>query len=468
VIDTLQRHAFDRRRTVPIVASIVLTTLIGVGVGWGGWLIAAAVGAALVVAVLAGSGPFVILIVLLCTGPFLQGRFLDLTPGLPSIDIGRVLLPLAGVTLFVDWLARKKTPLRIELEDYLLLMFVGWGAALVLVQREGDLRFQLYDFSQYTLPLIGYAVVKSTVRTRKSLSVLMFAPVLLLLAVSSFAPIEALTGTSVYGVASERMGGVIRVQSTFGAAWEFGTVAGMLLALSVHSLSNGVSGTLRVLASLAVLLGSIAIILTFMRASWLALFAVMMITLWQIRRLRVPAVLAALPFLVLAVLLLPILAQSEVWSDRIAQDVTVLGREDLSQQQLALFARNPIVGSGLGNLTQTKYNLGIYFAAMSHNSYLSHLLSFGVIGLTYFAAVAVILAKSFGIYRRLPQSQFVGKELVAALWGAAAVYLIESASIEIIIFPFPCFLFWVIMGLLTVVGNHDFASPASTKHTVTS
>jgi hypothetical protein len=68
--------------------------------------------------------------------------------------------------------------------------------------------------------------------------------------------------------------------------------------------------------------------------------------------------------------------------------------------------------------------------------------------LIYFLALGIALWRSLKFYRRLPSGEFLGKELIVALWAAAGVFLIESLTFETRLFTSLNIMFWFILGLL--------------------
>ena len=429
--------------------------LAAVGAGWivatDGWVVGLVILASLVLVALAFVGPEGMLVLLVCAGPFMVGRMVDLGPGTPDISLERVLLLWAACVLVVQWLTRRRSLPVLGVEDGLLLAFLAWGLVSIFLWKPGNVAQQLLDFGTYLLPLVAYLVVKSTANRERALFALIVPAVPLLLIISLVVPGEWISGMSILGVDSQPVAGTVRSQSFFRSPWEFGTVAGMLMGLCLFSLGTYVARPLRRLTALAIGVGAVAISLSFMRAAWLGMLTVVGILAWQNRKLRGLVFLGLLVLVLLGVAYSAVLVQSHLWTDRIAHTGNVIGRMLLLQQQWSLFLRNPVFGIGLGGLASTTFEFSRDFATISHNMYMSHLIDFGLLGLTYLAAIFMILAKSVDTYRRLPRGKPVGKELVAALWAAVAVFLIAAATLETRLFMYVNVLLWVALGLLAAV-----------------
>ncbi len=438
-----------------LILRVAIVAVAAAGAGWavasGGWVLGLAILAALGLIALAFFGPFAILMVVFCIGPFVSGWVIDLGPGIPDLSVERVLLVFAVGVLGVNFLTgRQKIP-SLGLEDVCLIAFVIWGFMSILIRQGHNLPSQLFDLGSYLLPLFAYAVARSTIVSKRQITVLMVAAVLLLLILCVVVPAEFLTGTSIVGARSEVVASAVRAQSFLRSAWEFGTVAGMLMGLSLYSLGSYMPKPVRILATLAILFGIAAIGLSFMRGAWLGALAVIAILLLQRRGLRVLGVLVLIFSVVLGILYFPTIVESDLWIGRVAETRNLLGRVLLLRQQWSLFLQNPLLGSGLGVVTSTTFEFSPVSIAISHNMYLGHLVTFGLPGCTYFAAIVLILVKSIDTFRRLSRERSIGKELIAAMWAAAAAFFISAATLETSLFIYINILFWIVLGALAAV-----------------
>ena len=235
--------------------------------------------------------------------------------------------------------------------------------------------------------------------------------VLILLAIPT--PLEEITRINLLGNASEMMSGVIRVQSFARSAWEFGTIAVILLAFSWHGLIFPYGAWRRLLSIIAVLIGSLGVLLTFMRATWLAAAIITFLFLLSVPRLRKYVVVLIMLVVIIAWVFGPQIVQSEVWNTRVLDTANILGRQSLLQQQFTLLLKSPFFGQGLMPVFQ-EFNTSTA-SFVSHNTFTSILVDFGLMGPLYFLAIGVILIKGIRNYKHLNSNTIIGKGLWLAL-----------------------------------------------------
>jgi len=447
----------DASNAQPVLGLAIVAGTAAVAAGWavarGGPAVAAIFLAVGALAAIASRGPFAMLLLWMAVSPFTQGRFVNLGRNVPDLSVDRVLLILAVLLVFIQWAGRTRTLRRMPRETFLLVAFLAWALVSVLFWRPSQLIVQLgILFQQFFLPICAYYLVVQVVRSERQVRELLTVSLSALIVLSLPTPLEEVTGVTVLGRAAKSVAGVVRVQSFTRAAWELGPVAGILLALSTHCLSRHDEPMRKRVGIIAVLLGSVAIFLTFLRASWLSAIAVFLITGVFNQRLRRWLCLV----LVVAGLAVwaswPVIVRTEVWSGRVADPTNVVARQAILRQQLEMFLRQPVLGQGVVAEARYYHTIG-EASSISHNMYMSVLLDFGLLGLLYFAAIAVILWRSVRLYRWLPHGAFVGRELVVALWAAVAAFAINAATIETRLFASMNTLFWLTLALLTVVGE---------------
>ncbi len=447
-------HLSPRTSQMAVALVLVVALLAGLGIAWGGWLVAVVLVVVLALGILVKQGPYVILLAWIALSPFTQGRVVYLGADVPDLSVDRVLLLLAALVVLSQVLAKVKTLRHPDAADVCLLVFLGWGIVSVLVWRPIQPIVQLgVLFQQYFLPAIMYWIVVQLVDSEVRFRQLLFMAMLTLIILSLPTPLEELMGVNLLGEPSELVAGVIRVRSFTRSAWELGTVAGILLALATHALSlKGEPGRAR-LGTAAVALGSIAIALTFMRASWLAMLAVFVLTGIVNPRFRRWTYVSVGVATLLVMFNWTTIMQTNVWLSRVSETNNVIGRVVILQQQWQLFTQSPLLGYGL---QETRFYSSTAIGggeSISHNMYMSTLLDFGLSGVFYFLAIAARVIKGVSAYHRLSPGVFMGRELVMALLAAVAVFLIEAATLETRVFASVNTLFWMTLGLLKVVED---------------
>lgn len=125
------------------------------------------------------------------------------------------------------------------------------------------------------------------------------------------------------------------------------------------------------------------------------------------------------------------------------------GRVTLFKQGLKIFRINPIIGIGRANLVRygEKYISGGLIFSDLHNSYLTILVSYGLLGFSFFACFSVLVA--FDMCKRLfeyPKREQAGvfSKLFSILVAYCAYSLLEKAILSEI--TFMVVFFWLILG----------------------
>ena len=446
------------RLALPVLLAVLVAASLGWIAGMGIWILLPAVLVACVLAALVSRGPYALLLVWLASSTFVRTLVVDPGPGIPNLSVDRLLLLIAALLVCAQFVFTGRPLRHIGLESLCLVVFLGWAAVSVLVWRPIVLTTQFAVLlHEFILPFVTFWVVLQVVTSAKQIGRLLLVSTVVLILLSPPAAIEEITGVSILGETSQRAAGVVRVQSFTGASWELGAVAGMLLALSAHSLSIACGPRRWWLALGAVVLGTVAISLSFMRASWLALSMALLImgTLNpRLRRFVFPALAVGV---LIAIASWDRITSTEVWAIRVMDTRNVLSRYVVLRQQAQAFTQSPLLGHGLPLERDLWQAMGGSYI-ISHNTFASSLVDFGLFGLLPFAAMGVILVRSVRAFPRLPSGTLAGKELVVALWAVAVVYLIHAFSLEIRPFTSITMLFWFSMGLLRIVTEGSGSS----------
>lgn len=124
------------------------------------------------------------------------------------------------------------------------------------------------------------------------------------------------------------------------------------------------------------------------------------------------------------------------------------GRFDSLGKALQLFARNPVIGIGKGNIVEygERYlDEGFQFEDL-HNGYLTVLVSFGSIGFVLLMAFLLVLARR--MYSTLNKNLHKGKKqllLLFAMLGAYCVYSLFDITLLLDV-NFMVVVFWLLLG----------------------
>jgi len=337
------------------------------------------------------------------------------------------------------------------LQDVLIIAFTAWiVVSIPLYASPIDPPELLRILLQwYLLPFLAYFVTRNVVTSEAVLRRVLQVCLVIWVILALPTPVETLTGYTILGVPSEQVAGVYRVQSFLGSAWEFGTYGNMLLFLAFHSFLGGVGLWERRLGVLSLVVGLPAILLSFMRGSWLALAGGLLVVavLSPNRQWRRIIVLAVAVFGLLVLVNWSRLIQSDVWISRITESENIIARQITMQQLLDMFRIRPLLGWGIQNIMLVTQR----GEAVSHIAFLSTLVFFGLWGFVYLGSILVTLWQSISSYRRLPREQFVGKELTAILLGAATSFLVETITWDTNRVTSVNLLFWVVLGMIASI-----------------
>jgi O-antigen ligase len=270
--------------------------------------------------------------------------------------------------------------------------------------------------------------------------------------------LEGFTGWNLWSVAppSDKFE---RSVATLASPASLGTFIGMGLMFALALLVWRGPMRLRKLALGAIFVGAPGILFTYTRAPIIATVIVATLILAS----RLSTRLLAVALLVLAVLSISVfwgqLTSSTVYRERVSAENTVLVRRELQEWSLRLAAERPIAGWGYDSFDRVKNEAELsssiprraVIESTSHNTFLTILVEYGVLGLTLFVAPWLIVG--WGALKRAvrhPDSRWF---LVGCL-GALTVYAGAANSIDFRFFSFIPALSWLVLGLLR---RHEFA-----------
>jgi O-antigen ligase len=238
---------------------------------------------------------------------------------------------------------------------------------------------------------------------------------------------------------------------------------GMVLALGfgIAALLARWPGTVwwrRVLASAVAVACGFGLYLTHTRAAWLGGLAVLVIGAALANRAR-RIFLAALAVVVTVVALNWSQFSS---SDRAAGGVASVQEVDdrLNALQTALWAvgEKPLTGWGLGRFSAVnthhhqQWALDVPwergYGIVSHQNELGILAELGVIGLTAWLAVLILIARRlWNGYRRLPSDDVCGKSLAVIAIMAMAILVCSALTVDLRFFDFPLAAVFLLFGM---------------------
>ena len=315
-----------------------------------------------------------------------------------GLSISATTLALVGLyaAWFFDALADRNARPRPRLHVNVPLTLYLAIATLSLLFAE-DVTLSLFEVFLFAQLYLVYLYVANTVRTRQD--VLFVVWMLLIGAILESVVIIGLKFTSmettVIGpahiyVESDPTGGWTRIGGTMGPNVA-GAYLSVVLAFAASVLFTNIGRTYKRLAIAVLVLGQIAIILTFSRGAWMALtvaISVLCAVAWRRRGLSLKA-----PIAILLIVLLLCLPFSDVISARLFGNDNGAAESRIPLMKLALriIADNPILGVGSNNFSvaMNRYLTGEFrspnaFLFIVHNKYLLIWAETGIVGLLAF------------------------------------------------------------------------------------
>lgn len=402
--------------------------------------------------------PFLLFGIWFILSPITQGQVINLGAGIPDITIDRALFIFILLGASQKIVRRGYKP-SFRSEDISLSIFLAWSIISIIYWRPINLTGQfLALFNQFLLPIGFYWAIQQIIVSEKQIGMVLKLAVIILIMLAIPAIFEEFTGISVLGNASEKVAGVFRVRSFSRSAWEFGTTIGIFFIISIYELIKPSSSLFRKLSLIALPVGGLGIVLSFMRGTWLAVGASIGLIVITIPKLRKRLVLIPIGIGLVLLIWGPLIVQSEVWKVRISNEGNLVGRVSLLQQQYHLWQQEPIFGNGI-NPSFTSYDTKIVFSIwgsypislISHNTFMSTLLDFGLFGLPYFIAIGMIFVKGIRSYRALPSGTLIGKESWLIFCCASMVYFIQAFTYETRLFTNMIALAWICLALTKVI-----------------
>lgn len=454
-------------------------------VGWpiGLGLVVGGAGLALVVAFLAAADLWHLSIVLLLVGPafYLFNRY-----PLAAVIVWLIIDPFlmaseGGAARQIYWLVHRALPLGAVL---LILVgrwigvreqrfpTLGWPEALMggyllftivsISYRSLDTTATfIYMYDHVLVPLSIYLLVRLLAPDEDDLRLLV--PVVgfflvaqaLVGAVSLVAP-DALPGGWVNR--EERTTGTLRHPNVYGVSLLF---AGLYVAHYGQVVAD--RPRLRRLATL-LLLGAVGMaVATLSRATWLAVFVVVVGLFFVYRHLARRIVLTGAAVVVVAVMVGGAFTSvGDTLSERLYSDTSAdsaLSRLPVVVASLRMIERRPLVGWGYENFDRYDQQFqssidGVFVPDKdhaSHNLFLTLGAEGGFLGLIlYLGPAAIWLYRTPGGLRRLPTEGFRSRKLVLLLWLAmAAQVVVYNFSNNRVAFGLS--LWWLTLGLLATL-----------------
>lgn len=262
----------------------------------------------------------------------------------------------------------------------------------------------------------------------------------------------------------QHVNGGARAVSTLTNPALLGGFLGATMAIAVAVLVWDGPRSLRRLSWLTLFAAAPGLLLTLTRGPILAT-AIVLVLLLLLSRARIVGVAVLAAGAVAIVLLLPSLRATEVYQVRVANTVSIQGREALQDWSLRLASERPVLGWGYGSFDRVKNTSGFSADGVpiknvlrytSHNTYLTVLVELGGLGLILFVGPFLALGA-----QALARAREVSTErwLAAAALGALLVLVLTASTIDFRFFSIAQMLPFLLLALLRRVAATERQAP---------
>jgi putative inorganic carbon (HCO3(-)) transporter len=440
-----------------------LPLLLGVGLGpvlaflitGGNWIFAIAAALAVPMLILFSVSPFGVVIIWLLLMPFES-----ILPAADQIHwvLHRLMIPAALVLIVLSRLLRvKKYPsVRLGPAELAMGAYLGFVIINILIRPIGSLSdlFRI-SYDRISVPFCAYLLMRLTAPRERELK--------LLLAVALFVAISQ----SVIGFLSWFVPQVLPPQwftyygteRTTGSLLDANVYTSVLvfcITLLFQAAMNRKPDLTRIVFLIACGLGTICVVFSFERGSWLgAVFAAVgLLVMFPKTMLRVLAVLTV----GLVILGGGALARQSTWAFTRMQDQrTINDRIVVTDAMLQMIKIKPFWGWGYESVD--RYSMQFYKGVgdapplfkyiTSHNTYLTIFVDFGFLGLGLYLFPMLWWGwLTIKVFQRMPKEGLWSRTLVVALWLAALHQVIVSNFMDMRFFPITLTLWWMTLGLV--------------------
>ena len=441
-----------------LLLSVLVLTL-GVFVGYGvarlHFLIPIVALLAIPACILLIRQPFNAIVIWLVIGPFFV-----LTPSTATRYIywmtHRALIPGATIIALVNGAARKR--LRFDLADFFVLFYLLINIFSVLYYYPNNPFPELYHV--YDWMVVGVAcfwLIRMTAPREAQLRHLMIALIVMSILQGTVGLMMNFSATR--AILPEHWITMDRTTGTLGRVAEFSTTLTAAMLLVAHYVFYVRKRLVQILCFIALLIGSVCLVLSFSRGTWLASIIVALLAIVLYRRMSPYILIMAV--IIVSVLTTNVFAESVAFAaERLNHQSTIDSRLISNYAHLGMIQAKPLLGWGHGNYT--RYHLpfvkpveGVPFADVhisSHNTYLSMAVELGLLGLTlYLMPWLLLLKRSSTAYKQLPQEGFYSRYLLVVLWLGVAFWFVVTNFMNMRLASWGNTWVWLPLGLIASI-----------------
>ncbi len=253
---------------------------------------------------------------------------------------------------------------------------------------------------------------------------------------------------------------ISRVSGTFGHPNTFGWYLNFMLPLLIGILFFEKRKIFRVLYILILFFGTIALIFTLSRASWVSfligIIVVISISFWKITiKHKLKAAISII--LIITTITIVILIFSDIISRRLYYDDygSARFRIPLMKEAFSIIKSHPILGVGINNYTEVIRDNDHTISRISyypvHNIYLYIAAEIGILGVFIFILIIFRFYKYSIYYIRSENGLLVG--MVIGMLGGITGFLIHGMVDDTYLGSFLFIILWFFVGILIAIKN---------------
>lgn len=458
-----ERIAFDIWRVPGLVSrsallSIVLGASFGVGaaVAVGLWEVALGAAILLPIAAVVTRSPFAGALAWLLIVPYV------VQPGTPDVHpivwaLHRVGLPGLLILVFAyHALGIRRSPFRLRGYDLALAIFLIGSVINILMLAPTPLRGLVSFYDRLAVPIAFFWLVRAIGPRPADLNRLVFVGAW---TVAVQATIGILSWVAPSVLPAQWLGRAgDRTVGTFGGPAIY-TITLVLFALLAMYAAMATDRTRWRLFFFGIVVAALlGVVLSLSRGSWLGA-GIAMLGMAVLYRRQIGRFAAGAGVLALVLVLGPIGGLAPVAQERLETGDTVEGRIITNDAAVRMIRDQPLVGFGYGNFErfderykQRVGDIPLILGGSAHNTYLNLLVEFGIPAtLLYLAPPILLLALSYGLWRRHRGSPLVDWRFISVLWLALLDQFVVNNFLEIIQSSFwATSLWWLTLGLIVI------------------
>lgn len=334
---------------------------------------------------------------------------------------------------------------------YALYVFGSLAAATTLLQSDPFGSAKAY-FGVTVVGIMLYYFVAfgpgSRVRSETIALIVLLAATLQ----SAFSVVEWRTGWNLWGDTAWHNVGLARSVGTLVNPAVLGMFIGVGIVMALAVIVWDGPRTLRKASWFMLACGVPGLLVTLTRAPVLATVMTATALLLLGRRSRAVALAAAAVVGLALVFLFPILTQSRIYSERVANRGTVEVRAEIQNVSLRLASERPLTGWGYGKYDEVKAAVGREIGASpgvlentSHNGFLTVLVEYGALGLAFLILpwVVVVVRGQALVRHSSPERWFT-----VGCIGAVLVFVLAAQAGDFRYFSFAQAVPWLFVGLV--------------------